>query len=160
MKKSLFFFAAALFAISFQSCKDKNIEKRIYKEGEWNIKELHWTIVYQTNSGQQVKSGTSYDAGTFTFDKTTGKYSYTVDTFQRSGTFNWDVDNKEITVSGVKQTFNMFTGYFSQTAIALSGKETEKGAKLQLEGSDVDQEGGSGGNIEQFALTGTFILGK
>jgi hypothetical protein len=157
MKKYLPLFIISILILSGCS-KDKMLEKRIEKkDGEWKITEINWTIVYQTTSGEIVRSGTTYDAGTFTFDEDDGKYSYTVDTFQRSGSFSWSVNDQNVNITGIKQTFDFSSNSFTQTAIALSGTEPEKN-KLHLEGTDIDQEVGN--TIQQFALTGTFSLSR
>lgn len=143
----------------FTGCsKDKMLEKRIHKkEGKWNIVTLHYTLIYQTSGGQQTKIGTINNAGTFTFDKDNGTYSYEVEGFTRSGSFTWAVDDQKVNITSVKQSFDLSTSSFKQTSLALSGTEPEKN-KLNLDGSEVDQQVGS--SVEQFALTGTFILEK
>lgn len=85
MRAFLFFSPVIFFLLSCS--KDKMLERRVHKQdGEWNIEQVNWTIVYQNGSGQQVvRSGSTNDAGKFTFDKDKGTYSYTIDTFARSG---------------------------------------------------------------------------
>lgn len=148
-------------AFLLPSCsKDKMMEIRIQKkDGEWNIDKVNWTVVYQSDSGQVVNSGTTVDAGKFTFDKDgTGSYSYKVDTYDRSGSFKWEVNDKKLTITSAQQklSFGSFPS-IDQKVIAYTGSEPEKNS-LVLEGSETEQQLTNG--ISQFVLTGTFYLSK
>jgi hypothetical protein len=162
MKKFNILFSATLLLLTFiVSCsKDKKLEINIQsKEGQWNIDNVTWTIVQQTNSGQVIANGTTNNPGTFTFDKDgSGSYSYQIDTIQRSGNFTWYVDDQKAILTSVNQTIN-FTGgaTVTQKLVAYTGTQTDKN-KLTLQGSETDQEAGSG--VNQFVLTGTFQLSK
>lgn len=96
------------------SCsKDKMLERRLHKnEGEWKITSFSWSLVSQSGNGQLIKNGVTNNAGTFTFDKDgSGKYSYAVDTFQRSGTFKWNVDDQKITITSANQQMSLWGNY-------------------------------------------------
>jgi hypothetical protein len=145
----------------FLSCsKDKMLERRLHKkEGQWNIDQVDWTIVYQSSSGQVIRSGTTYNAGTFTFEKNdVGRYSYAVDTFQRSGAFRWKVDNQKVSVVSINQTFSFSSSpTISQSAVAYTATEPGKNS-LIMEGTETQQE--YTGGISQFVLTGKFYMSK
>ncbi|MBX9850694.1 MAG: hypothetical protein K2X86_02940 [Cytophagaceae bacterium] len=146
--------------ILFTGCsKDKMLEKRIRKkEGEWKIESANWTIVYQNMSGQFVRTGTTA-TGSFTFEKNgEGTYSYSIDTLQRTGKFTWDVNSQKLEIIKVGQTIDFLSGTVYQKAVNYIGTETDKGEVIVIEGTETDQEVGSGFN--QFALTATFTLKK
>ena len=96
--------------------------------------------------------------GKFTFDKDEGEYSYSIDTLSRTGKFNWEVNDQTISITKVGQVIDFSSGTISQKAIAYTGTETDKGEVIVIEGTETDQEVGSGFN--QFALTATFTLKK
>lgn len=160
LKNKAHLFLIAL-SILFSACsKDKMLEMRLHKnEGEWKINHVNWTVVYQSQNGQTVRSGTTYDAGTFTFDKGgKGSYSYSIDTIQRTGSFNWQVEDRKVTITSINQSFSFGSNVnINQKAIAYTGTETKKN-EIVMEGSETEQEAGS--SITQFSLTGTFYLNK
>ena len=148
-----------LIFLVFGSCsKDKSLENHIDKnDGVWNIDRVDWAIVSQDNSGQKLSSGTTYNAGTFTFDKGNGKYSYTVDTTSRSGNYTWNVSSQKVSVVALYESVNFNTGAVVQKTVTYSSTSAGK-TSMVLEGTETDQEVGSGFN--QFVLTGTFHLSK
>jgi hypothetical protein len=143
----------------FTDCsKDKKIERNLYKkEGVWNISSVTWTHVVQGTSGQSVTTGTTADAGTFTFDKGgSGSYNFIVNGTTYSQSFSWSVSNENISLTKVSQTFDL-SGNFNQLAVAISGTQSDK-KKMELQGSETHQY--SSGNITQDVFTGTFSLTK
>ena len=147
-----------IIGFSFACSKDNSLERKIAKrDGVWNIDEVSWTIVSQSGSGQSVTNGTTQNAGTFTFDKSSGKYSYTVNGTKRSGTFSWSVTDGKVSLTSVRQSIDFSSGGLTQYSVAYSGTDVSK-SKMVIEGSETDQEVGS--SINQFVLTGTFTLSK
>ncbi len=146
----------------FVSCsKDKTIERHVQKsDGIWNIDLVDWTVVTQSGSGQSITTGTTNNAGTFTFENDgSGEYSYTVgDTIVRTGTFNWSVDDEKVIITSVSQSFS-WSGSITQKAVAYIGTKPSK-TKMTLEGSETEQYSGGSSNISQFVLTGTFTMTK
>ncbi|MFL5730788.1 MAG: hypothetical protein ACJ75J_14970 [Cytophagaceae bacterium] len=141
--------------------KDKSIERQIQKkDGVWNIDNFAWNVVEQTSSpSQNIFSGSTSNAGTFTFDNNgTGKYSYTVaDTIQRTGTFSWTVDNEKVSMVSATQSVNYSNYSVTQKAVTYSGADVSK-TKMTVTGSEVDQY--SSGNVTQFTISGTMTLSK
>jgi hypothetical protein len=154
-------FLGSILILSSSCSKDKSIERSIQKnDGVWNIDNVDWQVVQQSTSGQNITTGSTANAGTFTFENDgTGKYSYTVgDTITRSGSFKWSVDNEKANITYVSQSFS-WSGSITQKTVAYTGSTSSK-TKLTLEGSETDQYTGGSSYITQFVLTGTFTMTK
>lgn len=151
-----YFFLAVSFALT--SCsKDKRVERALYKkEGSWTISSVSWNTTVQDTSGQSFNSGTTNNAGAFTFDKdgSAGTYNFTVNGNTYSRSFNWSVNDEIVSITQIEQ--NIFAG-FSQIAVSMSGEQTGK-KSLTMKGSIVEQY--FSGSISQKSFTGTFYLSK
>ena len=150
----------AALLISSSCSKDKSMEKQIQKnDGQWNIDLVTWTIIEQSSSApyQRLWSGSDANAGTFTFDDGSGKFSYTVDdTIHRSGTFDWTVDDEKASLTSATQSINSNFA-ITQKMLAYTGTQPSK-TKLTLEGSETDQY--TGGGLTQFVITATFTMSR
>lgn len=160
MKKTLLshlIFIFAIIGITVSGCeKDKKEEDpRIKHSGdEWAIDSVNWNVVDQDFSGgvgQNVKSGTSYQPGSFYFkDDGGGSYEFDADTYHREGIFTYTINSDHISINHLEQNLGV---NFSQKVVAYSGTIT--GTKMEFDGTDTEQSTSS-----QFVFTGEFYLTK
>ncbi len=154
----LLLFVTIIFTTSCS--KDKVMERRLDKNGgKWNIDEVEWELIEQSSGGgQTVKSGTTANAGNFTFDKGgSGSYSYEINGTTMEGDFDWKVDDQEVTISYVGQSVDFSSGAITQKVVAYSGTQPSK-TSLILEGTETSQF--TSGGIEQKVVTASFKLSK
>lgn len=142
----------------FSCSKEKKLERTLHKkDGEWTISSVTWQKVVQGSSGQSVTLGTTTNAGKFVFEKDgSGSYNFTIDGTSYYQTFKWSVNDENISITKVSQTFD-FQGNFTQLAIAFSGVKTGKNS-IEIEGSETQQY--SSGSTLQEVISGTFTLKK
>ncbi|MFN6943348.1 MAG: hypothetical protein ACK4ND_00260 [Cytophagaceae bacterium] len=163
MKKlPLLILLSSIVLFTLVSCsKDKAIERRLHRTGDWKVTSLEYTITDQTNNGQNVFTGTASNVGKFTFDKGgSGSFDFTVEGYHRTGTFGWEVSDRSITLVRTSMSTGGFMNPSSitQNVVAITGTEESKNRYI-LEGTETVQKT-SGSNIEQFVLVGKFILEK
>jgi len=145
----------AVLSLGLAGCsKDKRIENQLTKkDGVWNIDEVQWVTTEQifTPFSQAVLTGTTINAGTFTFDDGgSGSYDYTAGGVRRTGSFTYTVDDEAIAVVQVSQ--GLFPFY--QETIVYAGEKPGK-KTLTLDGTEVYQD------IEQQTIfAGEFYLSR
>lgn len=160
MKALVHLTTVLVFTLFAAGCsKDKRIERTLHKkDGEWTITNVTWQKVVQDTSGQHISTGSTANAGKFSFDKDgSGSYSFTVDGTDYSQSFTWDVNDEKISVTKVSQSVNIFSGSVEQLAVAISGSRNSK-TEIHLEGSETHQYVGGSPIISQHVFTGTFSL--
>lgn len=143
------------------SCsKDKRIEKKM--DGEWKIESYSYDVVAQTVPSQTIFSGSTANAGTFTFNNdNTGSYSYTIaDTITRSGSFKWTVDDSKLSITYLNQVVSLSPTYVYQYVGAYSSDISKPGTdEVTLQGSDTRQVvSGSSASVYQMVITGNIRL--
>jgi len=153
----------------FASCnKDKKLEKTLKKaDGVWNIDQVVWNEIDQkiilaspVPGSQTIASGTTTNAGTFTFNDGTVVVNFTINGKTTSDTWPWTVDNETITIADITQTLPIPPiTLIEQSIIAYSGEQTSKD-KITLEGASTLQEIGlsPSDTINQYVLTAAFSL--
>jgi len=161
MKKHYILLNLLLLILFFVSCsKEKQLEKTLYKkEGNWNVKSADWSQVLQSStSGQSVITGSSTDAGTFSFDEDGGgSYDFTLGTETYSESFSWSVSEETFSITKISQSIDFFTGDITQIVISFSGTQVNK-TTIEMDGSDTRQY--TSGDITQSVMAGSFILSK
>lgn len=159
MQKLLLILTTGLSLLVLFSCsKEKQLEKTLYKkEGSWNVKSAEWNQVSQSSTtGQSVVTGTSTDAGTFTFDEGgNGTYSFVLGTKTYSESFTWSVSGETFSITKITQAIDFFTGDITQIVISFSGSQIDKNT-IEMDGSDTRQY--TSGDITQTVMTGSFTL--
>ncbi len=159
MKKSLWIYPIVIFVIQlviFSGCKkDDHDDPGIKHSGEeWVIDSVNWNVVDQDFSGgvgQMVKSGTSYQPGSFYFKQDGGgSYEFDADIYHREGIFSYTINSDHISINHIEQNLS---ANFSQKIIAYSGTIT--GNKMEFDGTDTEQS-----TTSQFVFTGDFYLTK
>lgn len=161
MKRLQILSAVMLSLLFLFSCsKEKQLEKTLYKkDGNWTVKSADWEQISQsTTSGISIITGTSADAGTFSFDENgNGSYNFTLGAITYSESFSWSVSEESFSITKITQSIDFFSGEITQIIIAFSGSRIDKNT-IEMSGSDTRQF--TSGDITQTVMAGTFTLAR